>query len=149
MIRKGISDQGFKRLARLVQSQAWGGDEVVGTETKHYVNAVGERFGSVMFFSDGAKAYLTGGAAVKYFLVDGTEVLYVEDPETYEFYDGVWAEYRDYVPQGVMTAADQEDFNTVMGTGYEVVELSEEEAQAAVADFEGGVEFMADQNAGW
>jgi len=148
-MRKGISGQGFKRLASFIQAQAWGGDEVVGTEKKHYVNAALENFGGVMFFSDGAKTYGTGGMAAKVIAPDGSEVLYTEDPETYDFYEGIRSEYRDYVPQSAMLAADQEDFNAIMGTGYEVVELSEEEAQAATEMFESGVEFMADQNAGW
>ena len=147
MRSKGISSRGFKRLAHLVKAQAWGGDTLVVTSTKHYTppDGMGTTLGAIVEFSDGARGY--------YNMEDPNNIdLVVVDPQgqttrsseqvegtatTHDAYSTAWAEYGSSASQGVLSMSEQEEFNSALGTSYEVFEPTEEDIQAWTEGLEG------------
>lgn len=138
-MQKGISDQGFTRLAHFVHAQAWGGDVLVVTSTKWYIPSEGESNtkGSMFDFSDGARGYFhtedfndvdrvivttQGQTLIESEQVEGSS-------SAFDAYAVAHAEYMGSAPQGVMSMAEQEEFNSVLGTNFETFEPSEEETQ--------------------
>lgn len=138
-MRGGISEQGFRRLASFVQAQAWGGDVLVVTANKWYTPPGGEgtTLGCTVDFSDGARGYLTTENFEHASLVvidpQGQMLVGAEQVEgessAWDAYFTAYMERTSSAPQGVLSMAEQEDFNSVMGTNYEVFEPTEEDIQ--------------------
>ena len=150
MRSKGISSRGFKRLAHLVQAQAWGGDTLVVSATKDYLSPAGTQeaqVGTMLEFSDGAKGYWsTGGGDFTVVTPEG-ETLTAQaneaNPEVLNFgsdsFQLYWAasdEYMTSAPHGVMTADEQTELNSVLGTNFEVIEWDDATVQSWVSSME-------------
>ena len=132
---KGISDQGFCRLAKVIRSQAWGGDEIVATARKDFATSQAGTVGIVYEYSDGSKYYmdiLTNGERLT--TPDGTVLEapldYTNDPVMSNYITQITqAQYTlDAAPISILSEQEQEDFNAVMGTSYEVETLQDPES---------------------
>ena len=151
MSRKGISDQGFHRLARFLQAQAWGGDELVVVDTavilqEYDSSALGMQstsLGPIAFIyecSDGAKLYRAQEAGVLEVVVtpEGEQITLQElennpghyrgDDTLYLYFQAV-KEYGSSAPKHVATPEEVAELNGILGTSYQAMELSDEDAQ--------------------
>lgn len=123
-MRRSISDEGMKRIARRIGQWSSYGEGLVVNDIAvlwgYTPEGAPSVLGGIFYFSDKAKflAYGAGTELSKLILPDGT-VLEEGAGKDYDRYMKAYDQYGPYAPERPATPEEYSEFNSVLGTSLE------------------------------